>query len=96
MMLGYSTTYSSRWESFLNFELPLHIFNIHASFDLLYFFSDFIFHEAKAARLAVKAGVDGILVSAHGGRQLPGVQPPVSNPEYQSVSDEFHDFCLSS
>ncbi|PIK60504.1 putative hydroxyacid oxidase 1 [Apostichopus japonicus] len=32
---------------------------------------------AKAAKLAVKAGVDAIIVSCHGGRQLPGVQPPL-------------------
>lgn len=32
---------------------------------------------AKAARQAIKAGVDGILVSAHGGRQLAGVPAPL-------------------
>ncbi|PIK52157.1 putative hydroxyacid oxidase 1 isoform X1 [Apostichopus japonicus] len=33
---------------------------------------------AKAAKLAVKAGVDGILVSSHGGRQLVGAPPPLA------------------
>ncbi|KAJ8026964.1 Hydroxyacid oxidase 1 [Holothuria leucospilota] len=32
---------------------------------------------AKAARRAVSAGIDGILVSAHGGRQLEGSPPPL-------------------
>ena len=33
---------------------------------------------AQAAKEAVACGVDGILVSAHGGRQLDGVPAPVS------------------
>ncbi|KAJ8026965.1 Hydroxyacid oxidase 1 [Holothuria leucospilota] len=38
---------------------------------------DFAWLKTKAARQAIKAGVDGILVSAHGGRQLAGVPAPL-------------------
>ena len=34
---------------------------------------------AESALDAVEAGVDGILVSAHGGRQLDGAPAPVSS-----------------
>lgn len=46
---------------------------------------------AKAAHQAVKAGVDGILVSAHGGRQLAGVPAPVSLTWYYKKLCCFED-----
>lgn len=49
-------------------------------------FLHFMFPKAKAAKLAVKAGVDAIIVSCHGGRQLPGVQPPVSLANHRDQS----------
>lgn len=51
------------------------------------------FFSAKAAKLAVKAGVDGILVSSHGGRQLVGAPPPVS---WQSTDSLLYLNCAQS
>lgn len=60
-----------------------------------FFFLWFLSVQAKTAKKAVSLGVDGILVSAHGGRQLEGVPAPVSDrqkhktycKEYDSDND---------
>lgn len=43
---------------------------------------------AESAREAVAAGVQGIIVSAHGGRQLDGLQAPVSQSDQCLVALE--------